>query len=104
MNTRKNTSYTFILDMIKNGLKLEFNEIPFQLWCKNIPLSKEDMSVNNSYLQKLKCNKVIVSIDKRTGDYFSGVFTRSKKDNSRGMVINLHPFQDGANTKYVKCD
>ena len=90
--------------MIKNGLKLEFNEIPFQLCCKNIPLSKEDMSVNNSYLQKLKCNKVIVSKDKRTGDYISGVLTRSKKDNSRGMVINLHAFQDGVNTKYVKCD
>ena len=96
MNTRKSTSYTFILDMIKYGLKLELNE--------NVPLSKEDVSVNNSYIQKLKCKKVIVSIDKRTGDYISGVFTRTKKDNSRGMIINLHAFQDGVNTKYVKCD
>ena len=60
--------------MIKNGLKLDFNEIPFQNYCDNFYLSKEEMKIINSENQKLKSKKVIVNTDKRTGDYISGVF------------------------------
>ena len=38
---KKYTSDTFILDIIKNGLKLDFNEIHFQRCCNNFPYSKE---------------------------------------------------------------
>ena len=39
---KKYTSDTFILHVIENGLKLDFNEIPFQSCCNNFPLSKEE--------------------------------------------------------------
>ena len=110
MNTgKKNTSDTFILDIIKNGLKLDFNEIPFQYCCNNFHLSKEETSVINSEIQKLKSKKVIVNRDERTRDYISGVFTKSKKDGDHRMVLNLkqiymlQKFQDGVNMKCIKC-
>ena len=104
---KKYTSDTFMLDIIKNELKLNSNEIPFQHCHNNFPLSEEEMSIINSEIQKLKSRKVIVNTDKRTGDYISGVFIRSKKDGSHRMILNfknLQTFQDGFNTKCVKCD
>ena len=50
------------------------------------------MSIINSEIQKLKSKKVIVNTDKRTGDYISGVFARSKKDGSHTMILNLKNF------------
>ena len=104
---KKYTSDTFMLDIIKNELKLNSNEIPFQHCHNNFPLSEEEMSIINSEIQKLKSRKVIVNTDKRTGDYISVVFIRSKKDGSHRMILNfknLQTFQDGFNTKCVKCD
>ena len=63
----KNTPLTLsYFDIIKNVFKLEFNEILFQRCYKNFPLLKEERSIINSEIQKLKCKKVIVNIDKRT--------------------------------------
>ena len=50
---KKYTGDTFILDIIENGLKLNFNELPFQHCCNNFPLLKEEMSIINSEIQKL---------------------------------------------------
>ena len=102
------------LILSKNGLKLDFNEIRFQQCCNNFPLSKEEMSIINSEIQTLKSKKVNVNTEQRTGDYISGVFTRSNKDGSHGMILNLkncnkficyiQTFEDGVNTKCIKCD
>ena len=72
------------------------------------------MSIINSEIQTLKSKKVNVNTEQRTGDYISGVFTRSNKDGSHGMILNLkncnkficyiQTFEDGVNTKCIKCD
>ena len=98
----KYTSHTFILDIIKSGLKLDYNEISFQHCCNNFPLSKEEMSITNSEIQKLRSKKVIINTDKRTGDYISGVFTRSKKDGSHRMILNLKNFNKFICYRYFK--
>ena len=102
------------LILSKNGLKLDFNEIPFQQCCNNFPLSKEEMSIINSEIQTLKSKKVNVNTEQRTGDYISGVFTRSNKDGSHRTILNLkncnkficyiQTFEDGVNAKCIKCD
>ena len=53
----KYTSDTFILDIMKNGLKLDFNKMPFQSCCNNFSPSKEEISIINSEIQKLKSKK-----------------------------------------------
>ena len=58
-----------MLDIIKSGLKLDFNETPSQRCCNNFPLSKEEISISNYEIQILKSKKVVVNTDKRTGDY-----------------------------------
>ena len=55
----KYTSDTFILDIIKNGVKLVFNEVAFQCCCNNFPLLKEERSIINSEIPKLKSKKAI---------------------------------------------
>ena len=71
MNTGKNTPVILsYLIFSKNGLKLDFNEIPFQHCCNNFPLSKEEMSIIKSEIQKLKSKKVIVNADKKNGITF----------------------------------
>ena len=47
------------------------------------------MNIINSEIQKLKSKTVILNTDKRTGGYISGVLTRSKKDGSHRMILNL---------------
>ena len=64
MNTGKNNP-VILSYIIKNGLKLDFNEIPFQLCCNNFLLSKEEIKITKSEIQKLKSKKVIVNTDKR---------------------------------------
>ena len=67
---KKYTSDSIILDIIINEPKLDFNEIPFQHCCNNFPLSKEEMSIIKSEIQKLKSKKVIVNADKKNGITF----------------------------------
>ena len=54
---KKYTSDSIILDIIINEPKLDFNEIPFQHCCNNFPLSKEEMSIIKSEIQKLRVKK-----------------------------------------------
>ena len=98
MNTGKKYTDTFIPVMIKKGRKLDFHEIHFQRCCNNLPLRKQEMSIINSEIQKLKNKKSIVNTDKRTGDYISGIFTRGKKDGSHSMILNLKNFN-----KFICC-
>ena len=84
---KKYTSDTFILNIIKNGLKLDLNEIPFQHCCTNFPLSKKGMSLINTEIQKFKSKKVIVNTDKTTGNWISSDFTRRNKNVSYRMIF-----------------
>ena len=79
-------SNTFIPDIVKNELKLNFNERPSQRCHNNFPFLKKEMSTINSEIQQLKSKNVIINTDKRTGNYISGVFTKSKKDGSHRMI------------------
>ena len=56
------------------------------------PLSKEEVSIISSEIQKLKSKKVIVNTDKRAEDHISDIFTSSKKDGSHRMILNLKNF------------
>ena len=97
------TSDTFILD-IKNGLELDFHEILLQPCCNNFPLSKEEMGFTNSEIQKLKSKKVIVNTDKGTRDYTFAVFTRTEKEGSHRMILNLENFNKFICNRHFKME
>ena len=51
------------------------------------------MSIIKSEIQRLKSKKVIVNADKKkTGNYISGSFTRSKRDGSHRIILDLKNF------------
>ena len=56
---KKYTSDTFILDIIKNGLKLDFNELPFKECCNSFPLSKEEMRIINCEVENSRVKKSV---------------------------------------------
>ena len=58
------------------------------------------MSIINSEIQKLKGKKVIVNTDKRT----VMTFTRSNKDGSHRMILNLKIFNKLICYRYFKME
>ena len=50
------------------------------------------MSIIKSEIQKLKSKKVIVNADKKKRDYITGSFTRSKRDDSHRIILDLKNF------------
>ena len=62
------------------------------------------MRIINSEIQKLKSKKAIVNTDKRTGHFISVAFTRSKKDGSHRMIVNLKNFNKFISYKHFKMD
>ena len=62
------------------------------------------MSIINSEIQELKSKKVIVNTDKRKRDYISGVLTRSKKDGSHRMILNLKNFNKSICYRHFKME
>ena len=103
MNAGKNIPvilYTFILDISKNGLKLDFHEISFQRCCNNFLLLKQEMSIIINQLQDdltflhtqtfqdevdtkcVKCNRkdsFMASIDLKDASYSILVAARHRK-------------------------
>ena len=83
------TSDPFIIDIVKNGLKLRFSEEPAQNICHNIPVSKPQKQTISDEIQKLLQKEVINSCMREEGDFISSTFTREKRDGSCKTILNL---------------
>ena len=69
-------SDTFILDVIKSGIKFDLIERTYQHCCNNFPLLKEEMSIINSDIQKFESKNVIVNTDKKQKFHFSCIYQK----------------------------
>ena len=88
-NWEKLTSDNVILDIVKNGLKLNFtSEVP-QKGPFEYPRSKQDTSIISTEVDKLLQKGVITECNVVDGDYFSSLFTTPKKDGSYRTILNL---------------
>lgn len=82
----------YIIDIIKYGIKLEFNNLPpVQTYADIRPtsFSKEEKLVIDTEVNKLLAKKVIIPCEEKFNGYVSGIFTRDKKDGSKRMILNL---------------
>ena len=61
---------------MRDGLKISFKDIP-------------DEKIIDSEVNKLLKKKVIVPTNINEGDFVSSIFTRTKKDRSHRMILNL---------------
>ena len=83
------TNDKIILDIIKNGLKIDFKERPRNIFAPKIQYSTKGKGIINSLILKLLDKGVIAQYDKEPNDFLSTVFTREKKDGFYRTILNL---------------
>lgn len=91
-NWEKLTSDTYILDIIKNGLRLDFKEFPQNRQYQFKTLKDEELNIVKEEVQKLLSKQVICESNREKNDYLSNVFTRDKRNGGKRMILNLKHF------------
>ena len=86
---QKITNDRVILDIIKNGLKINFKERPGITSAPKIPHSKQEIEIINTEFKKRLAKGVIIECERDKGGFISTIFTRQKKDGSFRTILNL---------------
>ena len=87
---------------MRDGLKISFKDIPEAANPSQRPFSSYEKETIDSEVNKLLKKKVIVPKNINEGDFVSSIFTRTKKDGSHRMTLNLkklNPFVDSPHFK-----
>jgi len=99
------TKDKFILDIVKQGLKLEFeNDIPKQNSYPHTKYSHEENEILKLEVQKLIKKGIVQRCEREDGDFISTLFTRPKKDGNLRMILNLKPFNKFIKYKHFKME
>ena len=98
------TSDKYILDIVENGLKLNFtadapSKVPFEY-----KRSQNETRVIDEEVFKLLSKEVISASCVNNGDYFSNLFTRLKKDGSYRTILNLKFLNEECETHHFKME
>ena len=102
LNWKSITNDEIILDIIKNGLKIDFKESPRNICVPKIQHSTKEIEIINSEIQKLLDKGVIVQCDREPNDFVSTVFTREKKDGSSRTILNLKHLNEFVRYRHFK--
>ena len=98
------TSDKYILDIVKHGLKLEFDSEtphrePFQ-----VTYNTKENNIISQEINELLKKKVIVQTIAEKGDFFSSVFLRARKDDTYRMILNLKKLNKYIDSKHFKME
>ena len=83
------TSNKFILDIISNGLTIEFFKTPEPSILHPIKFSTDEVEMINLEISTLLSKGVIRVVNNSSGNFLSNVFTVDKKDGGKRMILNL---------------
>ena len=86
---QKITSDRVILDIIKSGLKINFNVRPGITSAPKILHSEQEIKIINTEIKKLLAKGVIIECEGDKGGFTSTTITRQKKDDSFRTILNL---------------
>ena len=104
MNWKRITSDKYILDIVKQGLKLKFlSEAPHREPFRVTYNTKENGIISQE-ISKLLKKKVIVQTIAEKGNFFSSVFLSAKKDESYRMILNLKKLNKYIDSKHFKME
>ena len=99
------TSDKIILDIIKIGLKLDVIDTPKSNSKFTFPLSHEEKLIVKKEVALLKGKNIVAKANVTENNTFvSGVFTRSKKDGSKRMILNLKRLNKFVDYKHFKME
>ena len=94
------TSDSIILDIVENGLKIDFLNIPGNLKVPQIPHCVSEQEVINTEI----LYKVLVESSRKSGDFISTVFTRKKKSGTFRFILNLKYLNNFVVYKHFKME
>ena len=98
------TQDQFVLNIVKFGLTMEFAEV---LLCQFVPplnFSPGETEIIDAEISKLLSKGVIVNTTREPNNYISSIFTRTKKDGSYRMILNLKTFNEFLKFKHCKLE
>ena len=78
-NWKKITSDKYILDIVTNGLRLDFKEIPKNRKYQFRTLKNDEVDIVETEVYKLLSKRVICKSKRERNDYLPNVFTRNRK-------------------------
>ena len=89
-NWTKLTSDNYILDIIANGYKIEFESLPCESCHRGeIPFSEKQNVAINTLLQKMIDKNVIERTEAVPGQIISNIFVVPKQDGTFRLILNL---------------
>ena len=101
-NWKKLTSDKYIWDIVTNGLRLDFKEIPKNRQYQFRTLKNDELDIVKAEVDKLLSKQVICESRRERNDYLSNVFTRNKKDGGKRMILNLKQFNTRITYRHFK--
>ena len=104
-NWKKLTSDKNIIDIVTDGLKLNFIDYPPQgSEPFEYPRGQNEHYTINEEVNKLLAKEVIKPCDREAGEYFSSLFTRDKKDGTYRTILNLKSLNQECDTAHFKME
>ena len=101
---QKITSNRVILDIIKNGLKINFKERPGITSAPKIPHGEQKIKIINTEIKKLLVKAAIIDCERDKGGFISTIFTRQKKDGFLKTTLNLKHLNHYINYQHFKME
>ena len=98
------TQDQFVLNIVKFGLTMEFAEVPLCQFVPPLNFSPGETEIIDAEISKLLSKGVIVNTTREPNDYVSSIFTRTKKDGSYRMMLNLKTFNEFLKFKHCKLE
>ena len=98
------TSDKFIIDVVRHGLKINFTVQPPERAPFEYERSHTESKIIDSEIIKLLKKGVISHCPNETGDYFSNLFTRPKKDRTCRTILNLKSLNKDCETYHFKME
>ena len=102
---RSLTSDKNILGIVRNGLKLNFQNDPLGKAAFEYSHAEAEFNIIDDEVDKLLSKCVITNtITDEEGEYFSNLFTRPKKDGTYRTILNLKFLNKECDTKHFKME
>lgn len=103
-NWKEITSDKNILDIVKNGVRIDFSEIPSHKEMGYMSYSPQEKIIIENEIAKLSKKGVIKKCSPVDDQFISSVFTRTKKDGSHRMILNLKKLNESVEYQHFKME
>ena len=103
-NWKEITTDSIILDIVENGLKIDFLNIPDNLKVPQILHCVSEQEIITTEIKSLLRKGVIVESSRESGDFISTVFTRKKKSGTFRFILNLKYLNNFTVYKHFKME